>query len=181
VALATVIVAGAWTATTALGEFDIGYLESGELFKLGAFFLSGAVLAALWPWVGGNAMSIGAAGLAATLLLRNLLPSETLLHPLALAAAVVGLGQSGRMASFSKGGDPSYGMYVFAWPLQQFCLLLIEPFWLSLFVAFVATTAVGYGTWHGFEKRALSYTDQLAELLRSGVRRRHLAAGDGSS
>ena len=69
------------------------------------------------------------------------------------------------MAWFSKGGDASYGMYVFAWPVQQFCHLLIGSFWLSMLVAFLVTTAIGYGTWHGFEKRALSYRKRLAQRL----------------
>jgi peptidoglycan/LPS O-acetylase OafA/YrhL len=43
-------------------------------------------------------------------------------------------------------------MYVLAWPVQQFSMLLIEPFWLSMLAAFLVTTALGYGTWHGFEK-----------------------------
>ena len=70
---------------------------------------------------------------------------------LAVAAATIGFGSSKAMAWFSKGGDASYGMYVLAWPVQQFSMLLIEPFWLSMLAAFLVTTALGYGTWHGFE------------------------------
>ena len=81
---------------------------------------------------------------------------------LAVAAATIGFGSSAAMAWFSKGGDASYGMYVLAWPVQQFSMLLIEPFWLSMLAAFVMTTALGYGTWHGFEKRAMSYADRFA-------------------
>ena len=47
-------------------------------------------------------------------------------------------------------------MYVFAWPVQQFVLLLVAPFWLSLLVAFLVTAAIGYATWHAFEKRAMA-------------------------
>ncbi len=65
-----------------------------------------------------------------------------------MAAAVIGLGSSHAMAWFAKGGDASYGMYVYAWPVQQFALLLIGSFWLSMLVAFVVTTAIGYATWH---------------------------------
>ena len=57
-------------------------------------------------------------------------------------------------------------MYVLAWPVQQFSMLLIEPFWLSMLAAFVMTTALGYGTWHGFEKRAMSYANRFAPTLR---------------
>ena len=61
------------------------------------------------------------------------------------------------MAWFSKGGDASYGMYVFAWPVQQFVLLLVAPFWLSLLVAFLVTAALGYATWHAYERRLMTW------------------------
>jgi len=31
-----------------------------------------------------------------------------------------------------------------------------------MLAAFVTTTALGYGTWHGFEKRAMSYANRFA-------------------
>jgi hypothetical protein len=34
-----------------------------------------------------------------------------------------------------------------------------------MLAAFLITTAIGYGTWHGFEKRALSYRKRLAQRL----------------
>jgi peptidoglycan/LPS O-acetylase OafA/YrhL len=89
------------------------------------------------------------------------------LHSLVLAACVIGVGSSGVMAWFSRGGDASYGMYVLAWPVQQFVILLVAPFWLSLLVAFLATAALGYATWHSFEKRAMAYPGRLAEWLRT--------------
>jgi peptidoglycan/LPS O-acetylase OafA/YrhL len=73
------------------------------------------------------------------------------------------------MAWFAKGGDASYGIYIFAWPLQQFSLLLIDSFWLSMLAAFAATTALGYATWHLFEKRAMSSRKSFAESIRSAA------------
>lgn len=166
IVLGTLLLGVAWTATPIIGEFDIGPLESSDFFKLGSFFLSGAALAVFWPYIGRHAFAIGVAGLIGVALVRNLLPIDTLLQSLAVAAATIGLGSSRAMAWFSKGGDASYGMYVFAWPVQQFSLLLIEPFWLSMLAAFLATTALGYGTWHAFEKRALSYRDRFAQVFR---------------
>lgn len=166
IVLGTLLVGIAWTATPIIGEFDIGPLESSDFFKLGSFFLSGAALAVFWPYIGRHALAIGVAGLIGVALVRNLLPIDTLLQSLAVAAATIGLGSSRAMAWFSKGGDASYGMYVFAWPVQQFSLLLIEPFWLSMLAAFLTTTALGYGTWHTFEKRALSYRDRFAQIFR---------------
>ena len=165
----TLLVTTAWAAEPWLDDFDLGPLESFELFRLGSYFMSGAVLAVLWRWIGGHAVAIGATGLITALALRNLLPIDTVLHSLALAAAVVGLGSSSLMAWFSRGGDASYGMYVFAWPVQQFVLLLIAPFWLSLLVAFLATAALGYATWHAYERRLMAYPKRLAERVRFAV------------
>ena len=162
----TLLVTTAWAAEPWIDDFDLGPLESFELFRLGSYFMSGAMLAVLWPWIGRHAVGIGAAGLIAAVALRNLLPVDTVLHSLALAAAVVGLGSSSLMAWFSRGGDASYGMYVFAWPVQQFVLLLIAPFWLSLPVAFLVTAALGYATWHAYERRLMAYPKRLAERLR---------------
>jgi peptidoglycan/LPS O-acetylase OafA/YrhL len=166
---ATLLVTTAWSATSLIDDVDLGPLESFELFRVGSYFMSGAMLAVLWPWIGRHAVVIGAAGLISVLALRNLLPIDTLLHSLALAAAVVGLGSSSIMAWFSRGGDASYGMYVLAWPVQQFVLLLIAPFWLSLLVAFLATTVLGYATWHAYERRLMAYPKRLAERRRFAI------------
>jgi peptidoglycan/LPS O-acetylase OafA/YrhL len=175
VVLGALVLGIAWSATPVIGEFDIGPLESLDLFRLGSYFLSGAVLAVFWSYVEGRALIVGIVGLLGTFLVRSLVPIDTILNSLALAAAVIGLGNSNAMAWFSKGGDASYGMYVFAWPVQQFSLLLIGSFWPSLLAAFLATTAIGYGTWHAFERRAMSYSDRLARILQRGVRRDQLA------
>lgn len=156
----------AWTATSAAGEANVDSLNGPDFFRLGAYFLSGSTLALFWPRIEKNALAIGFAGLAGAFAVRNLAPVDTILVSLALACAVIGLGNSGAMGWFSKGGDASYGMYVFAWPVQQFAHLLIGSFWLSLVVAFLTTTAIGYGTWHGFEKRAMAHRGQMAEWAR---------------
>jgi peptidoglycan/LPS O-acetylase OafA/YrhL len=165
IVVGTLLVSTAWSAAPLIDDFDLGPLESSELFRLGSYFMCGAILTVAWPWISRHAIAIGAAGLIAGFLVRNLLPIDTVLHSLALAACVIGLGSSKAMAWFSRGGDASYGMYVFGWPVQQFVLLLVAPFWLSLLVAFLVTAALGYATWHTFEKRAMSYPKRLAARL----------------
>jgi peptidoglycan/LPS O-acetylase OafA/YrhL len=73
---------------------------------------------------------------------------------------------SSRMSWFEKGGDPSYGMYIAAWPIQQSLIILIPGFWTSMVASFVVTTVVGYLTWHLLEKHALKRVAALAKLLR---------------
>ena len=166
IVLGALLLGIAWSATPFLGEFEIEHLNSLDFFRLGSFFLSGAVLAVVWPYLGKHALAVGAAGLIGIFVIRNLVPIDTMFQSLAVAAATIGFGSSKAMAWFSKGGDASYGMYVLAWPVQQFSMLLIEPFWLSMLAAFLVTTALGYGTWHGFEKRAMSYSNRFAPTLR---------------
>ena len=167
----------AWTAGGELDgfDFDIGPLESTDLARLGACFLSGSVLASVWGTIGRHAVAIGVAGLAATFAVHALAPVDGLLDALALAAAVVGLGSARPMAWFARGGDASYGMYVFAWPVQQATLMATSAFWPSMLLAFGISTAIGYGTWHLFERRAMTYSDRLAARLRGGGRPRAAA------
>jgi peptidoglycan/LPS O-acetylase OafA/YrhL len=174
VVLATLVFGVMW-ALDPLKERWIGPLEAYELFRLGSFFLCGAVIAVFWPWLKRHALALGIAGLAGTFAFVNVLPQLPLLQAMSLAACVIGLGQSKLMAWFSRGGDASYGIYVFAWPMQQFCLLLIAPFWPSFVAAFVLTTALGYATWHLFEKHAIARRDRLAAWLHFGEKPRRTA------
>ncbi|HEV8260521.1 MAG TPA: acyltransferase [Burkholderiales bacterium] len=154
---------------TPVGEsvrIRIGGLDSFQFSRLGSFFFSGALLAFARRFLEARAVLLGLTALPVLVLLRAGLPVDTLLQPLTLALAVIGLGSSKAMARFSAGGDASYGMYIFAWPIQQFSILLIPDFWTSMLVAFVATVAVGYATWHAFERRTIACRSQLAMRLR---------------
>ena len=142
----------------------IGPLEAGDIVNLGSYFFAGAAVSVFWSGFARFHLVIGCAGLAALIAIGS---DFTALKPLTLAACILGLGSSQAMAWFARGGDASYGMYLFGWPVQQLCIHWIGSFWCSLALAFLATAAVGYATWHGFERRALSYRDSVAQLLRS--------------
>lgn len=166
--LSALFLSTVWGAAPIIGDIEMRPLplDSFQLSRLGSFFLSGAALAVCWSYIENHGLAIGVTALIAIVFIRNLLPIDTIFHSLALASAVVGLGSSKAMAWFSRGGDASYGMYIFAFPVQQFSLLLIGSFWLSMFVAFLTTAALGYTTWHVFEKKAMSYRNRLAGGLR---------------
>jgi peptidoglycan/LPS O-acetylase OafA/YrhL len=137
-----------------------------EYSRLGQIFLSGALLGYLWKYWQNYAIPLGVAGLLLCFALEALVPFNSFLNALALGLAVIGLGSSSLMSWFSKGGDGSYGMYIYAWPIQQFSILLIPAFWPSMLVAFLATVAVGYTTWHLFEKRCMAQVGRMADWLR---------------
>ncbi|MEX1080162.1 MAG: acyltransferase [Homoserinimonas sp.] len=54
-------------------------------------------------------------------------------------------------------GDPSYGMYLWAFPIQQ--LVIAEsgnpPLWASIGIVLAIATLIGYGSWHFIEKPAV--------------------------
>lgn len=164
--LGALIMSLVWGATPIIGDRFFGPVDSFQFSRLGSFFLSGALLAVCWSYIERYAVMLGAIALAALLVTRNLVSIETIFHSLAVAAAVVGLGSSKAMAWFSKGGDASYGMYIFAWPIQQVCLILITSFWLSMLIAFLTTAALGYATWHTFERRTMLGRTIFARHLR---------------
>lgn len=143
-------------ALSADADFDLGPLEAFDFLRLASYFMSGAAVAVAWPWMKRHAVAIGLGALGAVFVVRAVVPVDTILHSLTLALAIIGLGSSRVFAWFAKGGDASYGIYVFAWPVQQFSLMLVGAFWLSMLLAFIVTAALGYATWHGFEKRAIA-------------------------
>jgi peptidoglycan/LPS O-acetylase OafA/YrhL len=179
---------GRWTAAGILAlaaafcllrvaSFDdrvIGPLEVDDFVNLDSYFFAGAALSLVWRAGERHALPIGIVGLIALLLIRG---DVVQLQPIALAACIVGLGRSRAVAFFARGGDASYGMYVFAWPVQQVSLHFIGSFWLSLAAALAASVAIGYVTWHGFERHALMQREALADLIRNGLRRRAVARG----
>ena len=144
------------------------YLLTADLFefsRLGQMFLSGSLLAFLWPYWKDRAVFFGFVGVALMVILEYALPFNSFLNTIALAAATIGLGSSSLFAKFGKGGDGSYGMYICAWPIQQFCIMYIHDFWASMLVAFVLTASAGYLTWHLYERRCMQQVDRLALLF----------------
>ncbi|THU03659.1 acyltransferase [Lampropedia puyangensis] len=57
-------------------------------------------------------------------------------------------------------GDPSYGIYLFAFPVQQTVIFYLWPewgFWSSMALASVITVVLAYASWHFIEKQALRF------------------------
>jgi peptidoglycan/LPS O-acetylase OafA/YrhL len=67
--------------------------------------------------------------------------------------------QTSRAASFvhQRIGDPSYGIYLYAFPLQQFIIYWFRPSTIMLFVAStIGAFIFGYLSWILIEKKALA-------------------------
>jgi peptidoglycan/LPS O-acetylase OafA/YrhL len=123
--------------------------------ELVAFFLAGSLLA-LWKPLGLRRpvllLGVGLIALAAVL-------GEWGLVILGLPAAVIGLGTGGgSVARFvRRGGDPSYGVYILSYPLQQ-CLVaagIVSTPWALFALSAPLALGLGYASWHFVERPAL--------------------------
>jgi len=65
----------------------------------------------------------------------------------------------GRLNDFGKFGDYSYGLYIYAYPIQQTLMYFFRevlPVWLFFVLASAVTFVFAYLSWHFVEKRALN-------------------------
>lgn len=130
------------------------------------FFLAGSLLAKvrtperlpLWPALPGFALLVildGDVGLIAACLI--------------LPYTVVAVGsRPSRVATVvRRAGDPSYGMYLWAFPIQQTLIAVWQPMPLLLntVVVLVLSAIAGYASWHLLEKRAIAAGGNLTVRL----------------
>lgn len=122
----------------------------------GAFFLLGAALA-LWSPLRRHALWIAAAGVAALAVGQYTMALALIVVPLVVtigAASWPLLREAGRF------GDLSYGIYVYAWPVQQLGVYALgkdRPYPLLLAVSAVGAIVLAWLSWHLVERRALSF------------------------
>jgi peptidoglycan/LPS O-acetylase OafA/YrhL len=91
---------------------------------------------------------------------------------IALPAAAVSLGRSGNRASawLSAKGDFSYGLYIYAFPVQQTLVMLwpAPPIVPYIAVVLAATLAFAVASWHWIERPALGWKARLTGRTRAG-------------
>lgn len=127
------------------------------------FFIVGSLIAELrWAWrlplwpaiigVVGLALTSGAVGLAVS----------WLVVPYAVIA--VGARRSRLASGLRRVGDPSYGMYLWAFPIQQLLVLWLGAPGILLSIAIVTPTAlvIGLLSWHLLEHRAIRLGGRLS-------------------
>ena len=65
-----------------------------------------------------------------------------------------------------KLGDPSYGIYLYAFPLQQFIIYLYRPSTLLLFIlSTIGAFIFGYFSWKFIEKKALAFKQYFIQKI----------------
>lgn len=151
----------------ALGPLAVTQLVAINVLRLGVFFLAGMLLYFLsdrirltwWPFI------------AALVLLGGLAALGLAEHygPLPYGFALLWLGARMRIP-LGRDNDISYGLYIWAWPVQQLLVLAgaqaLGP-WLSALLALACTLPLAWLSWKGVEEPAM--------------RLRHLVPGRASS
>ena len=138
-------------------------LTIGKAAELGAFFLAGTAISRFARSMDLRRLIVpGAGGIALALVL-----GEPFLFIPSAAMLVVGLGAcDGRvLAAIHRWGDPSYGIYILSFPIQQ--TLYSSGVARTPAVMFVSSaavaTAAGYLSWHALEGPAQRWAKNWAK------------------
>lgn len=114
---------------------------------------------------------------AVALWLVCVLMLDTLYTPFFFMVALVysvgwfGFVPKGRLLEYNRLGDYSYGIYIYAFPLQQVMAHLFPQATpvANMALAFVPTVILAVLSWHIIEKRALAQIKPLAARIQPGI------------
>lgn len=154
--LACIALYMAWFITKSSADIT-GHVHYGR--ELGAFFLAGSALFVLrehWERRP-RAWLLGLGGVAALLWALGWRYTATLAF-IPLLVLYAGTRSTPVLRRFGRFGDPSYGAYLIAFPVQQTVIHFLYPsfdFTATLIMATALTFALAYASWHVIEKPAL--------------------------
>lgn len=148
---------------------------------LWAFFALGALVAVLGPRLrlrGDVALALVAAQLAVSLLADPVVARITLWPVLTYAVLAVGVRSTPVLRRAARFGDLSYGLYIYAFPVQQLVVLYLPPLGFVANLALVTsiTAVLALLSWHLIEKRALRWK-ATTEASTPAVESRPIVAG----
>ena len=74
---------------------------------------------------------------------------------------------NGKVRLFNRGGDYSYGLYIYAFPVQQIIAVVIPNVSVAVMIlsSFLFTMVLAYFSWHIIEKRFLGMKKNYIQLL----------------
>ncbi|KQO23846.1 hypothetical protein ASF11_22940 [Acidovorax sp. Leaf76] len=129
--------------------------------ELSAFFLAGAALYTLEPyWRRRPVLWGGAIALATAAVWAAGWRHSALLLGLPFFIIYAGTQTTAYIRRAGRWGDPSYGIYLFAFPIQQTVIQYGWPqlgFAGTLCISLAITVALAYASWHLVEKQALKF------------------------
>lgn len=134
--------------------------------ELSAFFLAGVALCVLQPYWQGKALHWAIfIGLGSAALWISGWKHSAMLLGLPFLIIYTGNLATPFIARAGRWGDPSYGIYLFAFPIQQTIILYTWPtagFIGTLALAMATTTTMAYASWHLIEKQALKFKPRMS-------------------
>ena len=154
---------GAWT----IAGLPVGWPVTEGTLELSAYFAAGVFF-----YLARRAIPIHG-GLAAVALVLPVVLHESalwaLVWPPCLAYLCMWVGYTDRIRcyGFAKYGDFSYGIYIYAFPIQQSIYALwpeVGSLW-NACATFVVALGLAYGSWHLIEKRAIAWKKPLTAWI----------------
>ena len=120
-----------------------------------------------------------AVALAAGILSHTPLRSEALAVAIAYWVFLLGYLPKGRLLAYNRFGDYSYGVYIYAFPMQQLAMHLFGPITplANMALAVPATLLLAMLSWHFVEKPALASRRRVMAAL---ARRKEAATRPGA-
>jgi peptidoglycan/LPS O-acetylase OafA/YrhL len=140
------------------GDSKLLGIQGFYLFNLGGFFITGLFFAAVdFKYFKNKALLILGILLILAALYFDLYDHvKHVLFPYVILA--LGFNAIPKISSFGKYGDPSYGIYIYAFPIQQLLVYYLKPGLLTLLLwSSVAAIIFGYLSWHLIEEKALRF------------------------
>ena len=139
--------------------------EVRAVFHMATFFMVGAFLYGVRrlhrPNRWGALLLLAAALAASQLPARLSIPLGAMLNPITIAYLVIACGMASTpgIRRVGRFGDISYGLYLYAFPIQQLIawkLLGQISLGMAMLLAWAGAAALAFGSWHLVEKRMLT-------------------------
>ena len=154
-------------AIDCFGDSKIAGMLGVHILNLGGFFVVGTLLATLSFEKWNSPLLVAIAFLVAVGAMY--LEMFGVVKHVCFSIVVLGLGflPIKGISTFARYGDASYGIYIYAFPIQQLLIYFFEPSITNVIISsIVIATIFGYLSWHFMEKKALLFKSKPL-LLRS--------------
>ncbi len=145
------------------------HVNVGDLWKTGFHFLVGALIAHFWTKISTSRVVYITIAIVTFTALAIFAPDKQGWMLALIWVPFFVLSMSPFASWFGKLGDASYGVYIYAFPIQQVSILAIPSFWGSMAASLILTVAIGFACWHGFEKRCLAKRRTVSERWRASA------------